>query len=83
MLPLRSVGRSNFDKGLHSLTTLIQKRNILMRTAVYIYICIIIRDNVAYIYVCVCLCLFAFAESLPTCYLLLIRGSEWYVCISK
>ena len=25
MLPLRSVGRSNFDKGLHNLTTLIQK----------------------------------------------------------
>ena len=27
MLPLRSVGRSNFDKGLHSLITLIQKRH--------------------------------------------------------
>ena len=39
VLPLRSVGRSNFDKGLHNLTTLIQKRHILMRTAVlYIYI---------------------------------------------
>ena len=25
MLPLRSVGRSNFDNGLHNLTTLIQK----------------------------------------------------------
>ena len=34
MLPLRSVGRSNFDKGRHNLTTLIQKRHILMRTAV-------------------------------------------------
>ena len=35
---LRSVGRSNFDKGLHNLTTLIKKRHILMRTAVlYIY----------------------------------------------
>ena len=34
VLPLRSVGRSNFDKGLHNLTTLIQKRHILMRTAV-------------------------------------------------
>ena len=29
VLPLRSVGRSNFDKGLHNLTTLIQKRHIL------------------------------------------------------
>ena len=39
MLPLRSVGRSNFDKGLHNLTALIQKRNMLMRTAViHIYI---------------------------------------------
>ena len=39
MLPLRSVGRSNFDKGLHSLATLIKKRHISMRTAVlYIYI---------------------------------------------
>ena len=34
VLPLRSVGRSNFDKGLDSLATLIQKRHILMRTAV-------------------------------------------------
>ena len=39
MLPLRSVGRSNFDKGLHSLTTLIKKRHTLMRNSVlYIYI---------------------------------------------
>ena len=29
VLPLRSVGRSNFDKGLHNLTTLIKKRHIL------------------------------------------------------
>ena len=34
VLPLRSVGRSNFDKGLHNLTTLIKKRHILMRNAV-------------------------------------------------
>ena len=27
LLPLRSVGRSNFDKGLHSLQTLIKKRH--------------------------------------------------------
>ena len=54
MLPLRSVGRSNFDKGLQNLTTLIKKkRHILMRTAVlyiyiYIYVCVIMRDNVTY-----------------------------------
>ena len=50
MLPLRSVGRSNFDKGLHNLTTLIQKRHILMRTAVlYIYVYIY-----AYVFVFAC-----------------------------
>ena len=39
VLPLRSVGRSNFDKGLNNLITLFEKRHILMRTAVlYIYI---------------------------------------------
>ena len=27
VLPLRSVGRSNFDKGRHNLTTLIHKKN--------------------------------------------------------
>ena len=31
---LAKRGRSNFDKGLHNLTTLIKKRHILMRTAV-------------------------------------------------
>ena len=46
VLPLRSVGRSNFDKGLHNFTTLIQKQHILMRTAVlyiYMYIMMYIR----------------------------------------
>ena len=47
MLPLRSVGRSNFVRVLRkNFTTLIQKRHILMRTAVlyiYIYIYIISR----------------------------------------
>ena len=39
MLPLRSVGRSNFVRVCVNLTTLIQKRHILMRTVVlYIYI---------------------------------------------
>ena len=48
VLPLRNVGRSNFDKGLHNLTTLIKKRHILMRTAeLYIH---------TYIYMCVCVC---------------------------
>ena len=38
--PLRSVGRSNFDKGLHNLITLIKKRHKLMiKVAIYIYIC--------------------------------------------
>ena len=30
MIPLRSVGWSNFDMGLHSLITLIQKRHKIM-----------------------------------------------------
>ena len=30
LLPLRSVGRSNFDNGLHNLITLIQKRHKIM-----------------------------------------------------
>ena len=33
MLPLRSVGRSNFDKGRHNLTTLIQETDIYYRAA--------------------------------------------------
>ena len=33
MLPLRSVGRSNFDKGRHNLTTLIHKTDIYQQTA--------------------------------------------------
>ena len=47
MLPLRSVGRSNFVMVCVNLTTLIQKRHILMRTAVlyiYIYIYIYIKN---------------------------------------
>ena len=43
MPPLRGIGRSNFDKGLHILTTtLIKKQHIIIRTAmlyVYIYAC--------------------------------------------
>ena len=51
MLPLRCAGRSNFDKGLHNLATLIQRRHILMRTAVlYIYIYIYMYIHI-YIYI--------------------------------
>ena len=34
MLPLRSVGRSNFDKGLHILTTTFILNDIIIRTAI-------------------------------------------------
>ena len=44
VLPLRNVGRPNFDKGLHNLTALIQKRHILMRTVV-----LYIRVDLSYI----------------------------------
>ena len=41
LLPLRSVGRSNFDKGLHGLITLNQKRHKIMidikSLCIYIY----------------------------------------------
>ena len=36
LLPLRSVRRSNFDKGLHILITLIQKRHQIMILLYYI-----------------------------------------------
>ena len=35
LLPLRSVGTSNFDQGLHNLITLIQKRHKLMIELLY------------------------------------------------
>ena len=41
LLPLRSVGRSNFDKGLHNSITLIKKRHkiiIKMKSLYYIYL---------------------------------------------
>ena len=47
MLPLRSIGRSNFVMVCinKNLTTLIKKkRHILMRTAIYIYIYIYIYE---------------------------------------
>ena len=43
--PLRSVGRSNFDKGRHNLTTLIQKSTYINESCYIIYI---------YIYICIC-----------------------------
>ena len=41
LLPLRSIGRSNFDKGLRNLITLIKKRHkirIEMNLLYYIYV---------------------------------------------
>ena len=49
MLPLQSVGRSNFDKGLHIITTtLIKKRHIIIRIYIYIYCYILL-----YILLCI------------------------------
>ena len=48
LLPLRSVGRSNFDKGLHNLITLIKKLHkimIEMKLLYYIYNIIINNNN--------------------------------------
>ena len=48
MLPLRSVGRSNFDKGRHNLTTLINKKTTFIKELlyhIYIYIYIYIYLN--------------------------------------
>ena len=74
MLPLRSVGRSNFVRVLRkNLTTLIQKRHILMRTAVlYIYI-----YNVIYIYICVCVCVYVYAY---ICIFICIYMYMYYMC---
>ena len=36
LLPLRNVGRSNFDKGLHNLITLIKKRHQIIILLYYI-----------------------------------------------
>ena len=58
MQPLRSVGRSNFDKGRHNLTTLIEKKEeaILYNIYVYIYglyslLGVIIYYPIDYIYI--------------------------------
>ena len=40
MLPLRSVGKSNFDKGLHNLTTLIQITTYINENCCIIYMLI-------------------------------------------
>ena len=49
MQPLRSVGRSNFDKGRHNLTTLIQKSTYINEGCyiiyMYIYIKCIVTNN--------------------------------------
>ena len=44
LLPLRSVGRSNFDKGLHNLITLIKKRHNDINEVAILYIYIYILD---------------------------------------
>ena len=56
LLPWQSVGRSNFDKGLHSLITLIEKRHkiIIKVELLYIYINIYVYIYMhVYIYVCI------------------------------
>ena len=57
LLPLQSVGRSNFDKGLHNLITLIQKRHKIMIETKLLY-CIMEstvdsyeKRNTIYIYI--------------------------------
>ena len=45
VLPLRGVGRSNFDKGLHNLTTLIQKTTYINENCCIIYIYIYIHSD--------------------------------------
>ena len=71
LLPLRSVGRSNFDKCLHSLITLIQKRHKIiskkrnkkmkllyykMESTVDSYE----KKRYIYIYMCVCVCVYIY-----------------------
>ena len=51
MLPLRSVGRSNFDKGRHNLTTLIKKPTFINELLNYIYIGV---------YICAYMCIYIF-----------------------
>ena len=68
LLPLRSVGRSNFDKGLHNLITLIQKRhknndrNDVAILCLYIYVCVYRRNTgeivIQYCKICPFLCMF-------------------------
>ena len=48
VLPLQSVGRSNFDKGLHNLTTLIKKTTYINENCCIIFIMYIYE----YIFVC-------------------------------
>ena len=53
-LPLQSVGRSNFDKGLHNLKTLIQKQHkiiINMKLLYYIYTYIVTFNFLLLFYV--------------------------------
>ena len=58
MLPLRSVGRSNFDKGLHNLTTLIKKRHILNENSCNIYMYIKLIEILLKFHLDVCMCVY-------------------------
>ena len=57
LLPLRNLGRSNFDKGLHSLITLIQKRHKIMTDIKLLYYLVestvdsYEKRNTAYVYI--------------------------------
>ena len=61
LLPLRSVGRSNLDKGLHNLVTLIQKRHKIIKKMKFLYYIMessvdsFEKRNTIYIYMCVTL----------------------------
>ena len=48
MQPLRSVERSNFDKGRHNLTTLIQRSTYINESCYIIYIYIVADCHITY-----------------------------------
>ena len=68
LLPLRSVGSSNFDKGLHSLITLIQKRHKIIIKVMLLYYKMEStvdsyekKHHYAYIYVCIYMDVYIYA----------------------
>ena len=66
LLPLRSVGRSNFDKGLHNLITLIQKRHEIVITMNLLYykmestVDSYEKKHYVYIYMCIYIYLYIY-----------------------